>query len=1186
MFLRIYDRLHRHPRLVLILWVGILVAATALALRLRLKEDIGDFFIADGDAARYMSVYRRIGGQNRIAIIATAPQTDAASRTDSIAAAMLDFPEALAEADTARLVTAVGVATADGDMAAIIDDLLAAAPRLMTEADYRRADSLLAQPGYVAQAVEECRQQLLLPTSTVSAPLLRRDPLHLFTPLLERLHALRPDTGYVATDGIVFTPDRRAGICFVESNFSSTDSGNNRLLADVLDDVCSQLMALHPGVSVTAIGAPLIAVTNADRIRADGLIAGSLSVVLIALILWYVFRRVSDIVWMILSVATGYAIAIAIVGLYRGELSAIVLGTGSMLIGIAANYPLHFLDHLRHEPDRRRALADMVPPLLTGNITTVAAFACLAWMDSEAMRDLGIMGALMLIATIAAVLVFVPIVARSRHREASAPPAAPPSPTPAPAAQAAPPAADATPPSSRRRAAVGVAVVLLTVFFGHLSLRTTFDTDMQHINYMTADQREHLALLGTGIEAAQRGTLLCVAQGTILDAALAASEAVADSLLAAGYAVRSLQGIVPSRQSQEASLRRWQRLCERHAALLRHELPRQASAHGFAPTAFAPFMQLLASGAAPIGTCPPLAGSLAAHYVIAADSGLTQVVTYALPAQPLTPAAKDSLRTRLGHLCFLFDSADLQSSLATALNADFNYIGFFCSIVVFAFLWFSFGSIELSLLSFLPLAVGWVWILGIMQLAGLQFNIVNIILATFIFGQGDDYTIFITDGLIYEHTYGRRVLRSYRRGVLLSAAIMLVGIGSLILARHPAMRSLAEVVIIGMTVVVAMAFCLPPLIFRWLTTRGGRRREVPLTLERLGRSLWAGAFFVAAASAYQLFALIWSHAGPYTERRRLMFHRTLCAVARFCIGHVPGTTWSVDNPHGEQLARPAVIIANHQSQLDLMAVMSIAPKVVVLAKGWVWRNPLYALILRAAEFIPADSGIEATTRRMRDLAGRGYSIVVFPEGTRSADDAIHRFHKGAFELSRALGLDILPVYLTGLGRVLPKGEWVLRRGTMHMEIGSRISPEAPAPGSTTRDMARHVRQLFAARHAVVSRRHTLTADVVPYVRQLYTYKTRSCERQARRRLQAILRQAASIDGWAGGDRCLLPTCGQGELAYVFALVHPDVQVLATDPDPDNIAVALNINIHLPNLRFEVQPHAAPQRASDPNTPRL
>ena len=111
-----------------------------------------------------------------------------------------------------------------------------------------------------------------------------------------------------------------------------------------------------------------------------------------------------------------------------------------------------------------------------------------------------------------------------------------------------------------------------------------------------------------------------------------------------------------------------------------------------------------------------------------------------------------------------------------------------------------------------------------MGLFDIKFNIVNIILATFIFGQGDDYTIFMTEGLMYEYTYRRKTLSSYKNSIALSAAIMFVGMGMLIFAKHPVLRSLGEVTVVGMLSVVVMAYVFPLFLFGLLTMRKGRKR--------------------------------------------------------------------------------------------------------------------------------------------------------------------------------------------------------------------------------------------------------------------------------------------------------------------------------------------------------------------------
>ena len=175
----------------------------------------------------------------------------------------------------------------------------------------------------------------------------------------------------------------------------------------------------------------------------------------------------------------------------------------------------------------------------------------------------------------------------------------------------------------------------------------------------------------------------------------------------------------------------------------------------------------------------------------------------------------------------------MNSSIATRLSDDFNYIGWTCGIIVFVFLWFSLGSLELAILSFLPMAISWIWILGIMSLVGIEFNVVNVILATFIFGQGDDYTIFMTEGCQYEYAYRRKMLSSYKNSIIISALIMFIGIGALIFAKHPALHSLAEVTIVGMLSVVLMAWLIPPLIFKWLVMNNDQFRKRPISFSML-----------------------------------------------------------------------------------------------------------------------------------------------------------------------------------------------------------------------------------------------------------------------------------------------------------------------------------------------------------------
>ena len=958
-FLFIHRVLAAHRRLATAALLLLVAVFAALALRIDYEEDISRFLPTDDSQQAYQQAVEQLNSQNRIVVCFT-------GETEAVKQAMDRFETLFEEADTAQTISDLQVTVDETQMLDLLAFVSSNAPYFLTADDYAQMDSLLAVPDYVADQLTTDKQLLQLPTGGLAVQTLAQDPLHLFTPLLGRLQTLGHNSRFMVDDGYIFTRDGHHGLAFLTSPYGTSETARNAELAAMLDEVIKRTEAGDEGstVSISAVGGPLIAVSNATQIKRDSMLAVSISVVLIvALLVWH-YRRLHELLWIALSLGFGWLFAIAGMSLLRDSVSIIVLGIGSVIIGIAVNYPLHYLDHLRETGDQRQTLRDMVKPLLIGNITTVSAFLCLLWVDAAAMRDLGLFGSLMLVGTILFVLVVLPQIKNLT---------APLSGLPRGGGVVTFRTIYALP-SGR----VGVGAVLLTLFLGYFSLQTSFDSDLRHINYMTDEQREGMELLASLSEDMPQ----------------------------------EMTDLIPSQEVQQQRLQLWKDFQHRHGTLLA-DLSAEGARQGFTADAFRPFQQLMTSELQPQA------------------------------AEWFEPVGKV-----LGGQ-HLINAKNVGNQLVEILQDNFNYVSYVCGFVVFVFLWLSFGSIELALLSFLPLAVSWIWILGLMKLLGIQFNIVNIILATFIFGQGDDYTIFITEGLVYEYATGRRRLSSYRRSVVLSATLMFIGIGTLILAKHPALRSLAEVTIVGMGTVVVMAYYLPPLVFRWLTKTHPRPLQthpqpLPITLRRVAYSLFSIGFFLVAMYLFMLpFTWLYFHLGKATEERKMKYHRLLQRAADFIIHRVPGVKFYLENRVGETFEQPAVIVSNHQSHLDLMCLMMLTPRIVFLTNDWVWNNPFYGMVIHRAEFYPVSNGIENHVDQLRSLYERGYSICVFPEGTRSEDCSIQRFHKGAFYLAEQLGADVLPVYLHGPGHVLPKRDFLLREGRIDVEVGRRLTVVEP-----------------------------------------------------------------------------------------------------------------------------------------------
>ncbi len=1207
-FLSIYDYLSKHKAFSIALLLVITALCVFSALRLDYKENIADFLPTDPEKERYTSVYNDLGNQGQITVIFAADTTKLVGdeAINAVMEAMDAFESHWKDCDTAQIVSDLQCRVDGSQVFDAIDFIRENQALFLTESDYQHMDSLLADPDYVSNSMANIKRMLSMPTAGFVVDGIKADPLNLYSSTLQRLNALNPTQNYRLEDEYLFNESGDKGFAFFSSPFSGSDTQGNANIVDLINKVTQLTKNEHPEVHISAVGAPTIAVTNARQIKHDSYLSIALALVLIFGILMFTMARKRNLLWLGIAILFGWIFALAVIALFKSSISIIVVGIGSVIVGIAVNYPLHYLDHIKQEPNKREALKDVIQPLVIGNITTVAAFACLVFVKAEAMRDLGLFGALTLVGTILFVMIFLPLfaVVPKKTKKLFVD--------------------DGKAPSETWRKIKLYAfwpLVIITLILGYFGKEAAFDDNLHNINYMTRQEQEDLALLSESLQKEGETDLIyVVSEAADFQEAIKQNESIIADLQQSvpdsiEYSTSGMDGLLPSVERQERSLELWQEFWQRHSGLA-EQVKAEAVKAGFTENAFATFTDGITKTYEPLAEdeMEPLL-ALCGTYMLQHDS-LARVVNFVRVPMKDSEALKEQIRQvvalrhceersnpeetalrqaqgpqqvgpstlrqgsatagsgTLAHTGFAFSICDVGNNLVSALSSDFDYILYVCSIVVFFFLCLSFGRLELALLAFLPLTVGWAWILGIMNLVDIKFNIINIILATFIFGQGDDYTIFITEGLLYEYAYGKRMLKNYRNSVILSGILMFIGIGTLIFAKHPAMRSLAEVAIIGMATVVLMACYLPPIVFGWLTKKKGRLREVPLTLKRLIYTIVSlTVFFVFVFVMFTPFTLIYIILGPNTEKKRYLYHKIIARIMRLALKLLPGVKFTLDNKYDETFEKPAVIIANHQSHLDLLCTIILHPKVVLLTTDWVWKNPIYGLIIRYSEYYPVSDGYDKNLERLQNLINRGYSVVVFPEGTRSETGEILRFHKGAFQLAQSLKLDILPVFIHGANHVMPKKDVVLREGQLHVVIEQR-KPYEELATMETRALTSQFRAYYTQHFAELRTKLEDTEYVLPFVRYKYIYKGPEVERSCRRNLKKIKAHASEIDALEA-KTILIRNSGYGELAWTLALVHRDAQVYAVEADEDRYLLASHCSYIPENLHFVQNDEAIP-----------
>ena len=220
------------------------------------------------------------------------------------------------------------------------------------------------------------------------------------------------------------------------------------------------------------------------------------------------------------------------------------------------------------------------------------------------------------------------------------------------------------------------------------------------------------------------------------------------------------------------------------------------------------------------------------------------------------------------------------------------------------------------------------------------------------------------------------------------------------------------------------------------------------------------------------------------EQENRWLHKLIYRASRFVmLTHgIPGVKFSYgvrrqesgDRSQETELSslfnRPRVVICNHQSHLDLFCQLIFTPDIIFLTNDWVWNNPSYGLLIRHAEYYPVREGLEELLPKLRSLVERGYSIAVYPEGTRSKDCQIGRFHQGAFWLAEQLGVDILPMCLYGPGKILKKKTYTLQKGPVRIEVDEPVSLEELRAMGDHKAQAKEMRRRYKERYEALANR--------------------------------------------------------------------------------------------------------------------
>ena len=613
-------------------------------------------------------------------------------------------------------------------------------------------------------------------------------------------------------DGHLMSADSTVALSFLSPAFNSVESAKCAELVMMIEDEAEKFEENNAGADVLYHGIPVNGAYNSRQIKADVAVTIGISLLIICIIFGFVFRNKSTLPLLLAPIAWGALFALSCLYWIQGTISLLAMGIGAVLLGVALSYCLHILTHYKYVSEPEKVLKDQSSPVILGCITTVGAFVALIFTNSSLLKDFGIFATLSITGTVFFSLVFTPQFLRPERNKVS------------------------------RRIFKTLnkindypfdkLVVLRWVLVAicgvciWASSRVGFDCNLRNIGYHDKEVVRSRDVYSDKFNDGNLSLYFATFADTHDEALEHTSKLTKalDSLKQHGKVCSYMdisQIFVPEKEQQKR-LEAWDAYwTEERIASVTADIEKAAEKNigdNYYPGMFDPFYETISKDDYETGSLYEL-GLLPEDVIgnfIDEASGKYLVMTSAvMPHESLEDV---SLVLNDIPEVVVVDPNFYTTELVKIVNEDFNKVLGISSIFVLVILLLSFRSVVLALIAFIPMSVSWYVVKGVMGLMGQDFNMINIVIATFIFGVGVDYSIFVMKGLLAKaRGEDSSLLVQHKTAIFLSAFMLIVALGSLLFATHPAINSVGFTTLIGMSSTVLLTYTIQPALFRFMT---------------------------------------------------------------------------------------------------------------------------------------------------------------------------------------------------------------------------------------------------------------------------------------------------------------------------------------------------------------------------------
>ena len=705
----------------------------------------------------------------------------------------------------------------DDLMLDVIDYMSAHLPAYIDTSVYTRLEAMLTYPHMKLQ-MKANHDDLLSPVGSMFPELIQMDPVGLRGLLMEQMKPFTEGAAgsYKTLNGHFFVQDSTVCVAFITPMYSATNTGQGSTLFRILNDQIEQFSASAPDVKISYHGTPASGFYNSWRIKSDlkGTIIGSLVLVLIFISIC--FRNYNTIPLLLLPVVFGTLFGLAAMYFIKGHFSLLALGIGAIVLGVALSYVLHIITHYKYISDPEQVLRDQVKPVCLGCLTTIGSFMGLIFIRTELLQDFGLFAAFAIVGTTFFSLVFLPQFLNPRKNKLNH------------HAFAIIDRINAYP-FDRKKPLLFTILTAAVVCIGfYIAGGTQFDADMHSLGYKAESTSYSENLLRSKTHTGDKQKYFA-SSGATMEEAIENFEIMAaklDSLQNIGLVksyTHTNQIFVPLHVQQER-IDAWKNFWTGERLQLVHDLiNKTAPEAGLIPDAFSPFFEFATADYEPDALYKASIIPEGYQSTLMEQSYNDEYLCFtSVRCKNDSIHSKESDYNRICEAIvsspnlLVLDTYYYTTDTLIQLNDDFNVLQWVSMLFVLIVLFFSFHfNIKHTLLGFMPILSSWLIVLGAMVIFDVRFNLINIIISTFIFGIGVDYSIFVMNGLIGGKE-NSRLLGYHKTAIFFSAFILIVTVSSMLFAEHPAIKSVGFSTLVGMISAVVISYVVQPAIFRMI----------------------------------------------------------------------------------------------------------------------------------------------------------------------------------------------------------------------------------------------------------------------------------------------------------------------------------------------------------------------------------